>query len=123
MDRNSILSFDFWKKNLSYEENEKKNKWLKSKRDAAIIMRDNVSSLENEMEDTPRERSLNEQSKKRIAFLVVCSILLISGIVLFIIIERNIKYERKSIQFNTLFHLTFDGLFEFEEETRKKFSM
>ncbi len=93
------------------------------KRESMISSLSSLSNSSNEMEDTPRERSLNEQSKKRIAFLVVCSILLISGIVLFIIIERNIKYERKSIQFNTLFHLTFDGLFEFEEETRKKFSM
>jgi len=83
------------------------------------------NSFGYQIEENKRESILDEESTKdKISFseqilffgpLILCLILLISGIVIFIIIEqRNNKNKNKEIQFNYQFNSTPDGLFRFE---------
>jgi hypothetical protein len=77
-----------------------------------------------QIENNRRETLLNEQSKEKVSFsdqflffgpLILCLILLISGIVVFIIVEqRNNKNQNKEIKFNYTFNLTPNGLFKFQ---------
>jgi hypothetical protein len=75
------------------------------------------------IEDNPRETILNDQSKEKVSFseellffgpLILCLILLISGIVVFILVEqRNNKYKNREIQLNNPFNFTRGDLFKF----------
>ncbi len=87
----------------------------------SVISSSSSLSKESETENNP----INEESKIRISFsekclffgpLILCFILLISGIILFIIIEqRNTKYDKKFIPFNFI----RNGLFEFQYEKKR----
>jgi len=90
--------------------------------DSQFSIRSN--SFGYKIEENPRESTLDEESKGKISFseqilffgpLILCLILLISGIIVFIIVEqRNNKNKNKEIQFNYRFNSTPDGLFRFE---------
>lgn len=92
--------------------------------DSQFSIRLNQSnSFSYKIEENSRESTLDEQSKGKISFseqilffgpLILCLILLISGIVVFIIVEqRNNKNKTKEIKFNYQFNSTPDGLFRF----------
>jgi hypothetical protein len=87
------------------------------------ILLNQSNSFGYQIEDNRRESILDEESKEKISFseqilffgpLILCLILLISGIIVFIIVEqRNNKNKNKEIQFNYRFNSTPDGLFRF----------
>src|SRR5438093_404572 len=75
-------------------------------------------------------KKLNEQqSKEKISYsgqflffgpLILCLILLISGFILFIIVEqRNNKQKNTEILFNNRFNLTSYGLFKFSKSKKQ----
>jgi hypothetical protein len=95
--------------------------------DSQFSIRLNQSnSFSYKIEENSRESTLDEQSKGKISFseqilffgpLILCLILLISGIVVFIIVEqRNNKNKIKEIKFNYQFNSTPDGLFRFQKK-------
>jgi hypothetical protein len=89
-----------------------------------------VSNLLNESNclDCEKEKTrLNEESKEKVSCseqllffgpLILCVILLISGIIVFIIVEqRNNKHQNKEIQYKSPFNLTEDGLFQYQSKS------
>lgn len=83
-----------------------------------------LNSFGFKIEDNRKETLLNKNYKEKISFseqllffgpLILCLILLISGIILFIIVEQqNNKNENKEIKFNHSLNLMLNGIFKLQ---------